>query len=180
CRWSIAPWLDGEHAEVEPLQAGHDLAAFVAALRDVDATAAPPGRDRLAYRGDDMRAVVAKLGERALAVWEAALAAPAWDGPPVLCHGDLDARNWLVRDGRITGIIDWGGLGAGDPAADVMVAWKLPSADAMHAFRAALGVDDDTWTRARGWVVSQAAAALGYYTLDNNAPLVLEARRWLE
>jgi aminoglycoside phosphotransferase (APT) family kinase protein len=180
CRWSIATWLDGEHGEAEPLQAACDLAAFVRALRDVDATGAPSSHDRLADRSDDMRAVVARCGERAVEVWEEALAAPSWNGPPILCHTDLDARNWLVRDGRISGIIDWGGLAAGDPAADVMVAWKLHSAEAMDAFRDELGVDDDTWARGRGWVVAQAAAALGYYTLENNAPLVVESQRWLE
>jgi aminoglycoside phosphotransferase (APT) family kinase protein len=180
CRWSVATWLEGGHGDAEPLQAARDLAAFVKALRDVDATGAPAAHDRLADRSDDMRAVVAECGNRAVEVWEEALAAPPWHGPPVLCHADLDARNWLVRDGRISGVIDWGGLAAGDPAADVMVAWKLHSAAAVDVFRGELGVDDETWARARGWVVAQAAAALGYYTLDNNAPLVVEARRWLE
>jgi aminoglycoside phosphotransferase (APT) family kinase protein len=26
------------------------------------------------------------------------------EGPPVWHHGDLDVRNWLVRDGRISGV----------------------------------------------------------------------------
>ena len=33
--------------------------------------------------------------------WERALNAPRWNGPPVWAHGDLDARNWLVREGRM-------------------------------------------------------------------------------
>ena len=89
-------------------------------------------------------------------------------GPPVWHHGDLDARNWLVRDGRIGGVIDWGSMGVGDPAADVMVAWKLHSAAARDAFREALPTDDATWERARGWAISQAVAALAYYTPENN------------
>ena len=109
-----------------------------------------------------------------------ALAAPAWDGPPLWHHGDLDVRNWLVRHGRISGVIDWGSMGVGDPACDVMVGWKLDSADARDAFRAALPVDDATWDRARGWVVSQAVAALAYYTPENNPSLYSEAQSWLE
>jgi len=70
-------------------------------------------------------------------------------------------------------------MGVGDPACDVMVAWKLHSVPAREAFRETLGVDDATWERARGWAVSQAVAALAYYTLENNRVLVLEARRWL-
>ena len=112
--------------------------------------------------------------------WERALAAPAWDGPPVWHHGDLDARNWLVRDGRISGVIDWGAMGVGDPACDVMVAWKLHSAAARNAFREALPTDDATWERARGWAISQAVAALAYYTPENNLALYHEAESWLE
>ena len=66
------------------------------------------------------------------AEWERALAAPPWEGPPVWHHGDLDVRNWLVRDGRISGVIDWGAMGVGDPACDVMVAWKLHSPAALQ------------------------------------------------
>lgn len=183
CHWSVCSWIEGDtgvDAAWDPLPAAETLAGLVAALHDLDPTGGPERRDRLSYRGDDMRAVVAKLGARALAVWEAALAAPAWDGPPVWCHADLDARNWLVRDRRIVGILDWESLCVGDPAADVMTAWKLHSAEAAQLFRDTLGVDDATWARARGWAIAQAASALGYYTLENNAPLVVEAQRWLE
>jgi aminoglycoside phosphotransferase (APT) family kinase protein len=46
-------------------------------------------------------------------------------------------------------------------------------------FRRALSVDDATWARARGWALSQALNALSYYTLETNAAVVGEARRWL-
>jgi aminoglycoside phosphotransferase (APT) family kinase protein len=184
CHWSVCTWIDGESGVDAPwdeLAAARDLAAFVAALQRVDPTGGPPRRDRLAERDGEMRAHVARVaGSDALALWEAALAAPAWDGPPVWCHADLDARNWLVRDGRLTGIVDWEAFGVCDPAADVMAAWKLHSPEAARVFREALGVDDATWARARGWAIAQAAMALGYYTLENNAPLVREATLWLE
>ena len=111
--------------------------------------------------------------------WERALAAPPWEGPPIWHHGDLDVRNWLVRDGRITGVIDWSSLGVGDPACDVMVAWKLHSHAALDAFREALPTDDATWERARGWALSQAVAILAYYTPRNNPVLYREAESWL-
>ena len=79
----------------------------------------------------------------------------------------------------ISGVIDWGAMGVGDPACDVMVAWKLHSAVARDAFRDALPTDDATWERARGWVVSQAVAALAYYTPENNPALYHEAEAWL-
>jgi len=77
-------------------------------------------------------------------------------------------------------VIDWGAMGVGDPSCDVMVAWKLHSSAARDAFRAALPTDEATWERARGWALSQAVAALAYYTPENNPTLYREAESWLE
>jgi aminoglycoside phosphotransferase (APT) family kinase protein len=138
----------------------------------------------LALRDDPCRdAITALAGEidaaAAAAVWEQALAASVWPKEPVLLHGDLDARNLLVTDGRLSGLLDFGTLTAGDPAADVMVAWKMLTREARARFREELGVDDATWIRARGWALSQAVIALGYYTMETNPVLVREARNWL-
>jgi aminoglycoside phosphotransferase (APT) family kinase protein len=183
--WEIHAWVQGESVPVEqidPMQAARDLAQFVAALQQLDPTGAPRGRGiPLAERDEGVRYWLARF-DRAHEVtpqWERALHAPAWAGPPVWAHGDLDARNWLVRDGRISGVIDWGVTGVGDPAVDVMVAWKLHSAAARDAFREALPTDDATWERARGWVLSQAVAILAYYTPESNPTLYREAEHWL-
>jgi aminoglycoside phosphotransferase (APT) family kinase protein len=184
--WDVFTWVEGETAPVEridPVQAARDLAAFVAALQGLDRTGAPPGRGiPLAERDPDFRYWLTRFdgGSWVEAEWERALSAPPWDGPPVWHHGDLDARNWLVRDGRISGVIDWGAMGVGDPSCDVMVAWKLHSSAARDAFRAALPTDEATWERARGWALSQAVAALAYYTPENNPTLYREAESWLE
>jgi aminoglycoside phosphotransferase (APT) family kinase protein len=148
----------------------------------VDPAGAPVGRGiALAERDEAFRYWMTRFdGDPSVVTeWERALAAPPWDGSPVWHHGDLDLRNWLVRDGRIRGVIDWGSAGVGAPACDVMVAWKLHSGAARDAFRSALAVDEATWERARGWVVSQAVAALSYYTPDNNPSLYAEAENWL-
>jgi aminoglycoside phosphotransferase (APT) family kinase protein len=184
--WDIHRWVDGDSAPVvaiDAVQAARDLAALVAALQQVDPAGAPRGRGiPLAERDPDIRYWLGRYdGAPAVTpAWERALAAPPWDGPPVWHHGDLDVRNWLVRDGRISGVIDWGSMGVGDPACDVMGAWKLHSGAARDAFREALAVDDATWERARGWVVSQAVAALAYYTPENNPALYREAETWLD
>jgi aminoglycoside phosphotransferase (APT) family kinase protein len=184
--WEVHTWVEGSTVPVEAIdaiQAARDLAVFVAALQQVDPEGAPPGRGiPLAERDREVRYWLARF-DRASAVtpeWERALAAPPWDGPPVWHHGDIDVRNWLVRDGRISGVIDWGSMGVGDPACDVMVAWKLHSPAARDAFREALPTDDATWERARGWALSQAVAALAYYTPDNNPTLYREAEAWLD
>ena len=183
--WEIHTWVQGDMLPVEaldPVQAARDLATVVRALQQADPAGAPPGRGiPLARRDEEFRSWLRSFtGDPAVAgEWERALAAPVWEGPPVWHHGDLDARNWLVRDGRITGVIDWGAMGVGDPACDVMVAWKLHSTVARDAFRDALPTDDATWERARGWAVSQAVAALAYYTPENNPALYHEAEAWL-
>jgi aminoglycoside phosphotransferase (APT) family kinase protein len=184
--WEVHTWVDGELAPVEAIDAvaaARDLAGFVGALQQADPTDAPRGRGiPLAERDVEMRHWFdAFTGDPAArAEWARALAAPPWDGPPVWHHGDLDARNWLVRSGRIRAVIDWGSSGVGDPACDLMVAWKLHSREARDAFRAALPTDDPTWERARGWAVSQAVAVLAYYTPENNPTLYHEARTWLD
>ncbi len=184
--WNVYTWVEGDAApveEIDAIEAARDLAAFVAALQQVDPAGAPPGRGiPLTERDEEIRYWLARFdGDPAVtAEWERALAAPPWEGQPVWHHGDLDVRNWLVRGGRICAVIDWGSMGVGDPACDVMVAWKLHSRKARDAFREALPTDDATWERARGWVLSQAVAALAYYTPENNPTLYHEAQSWLE
>ena len=80
---------------------------------------------------------------------------------------DLLPGNLLVRNGRLTGVIDWGSLGVGDPACDLIPAWGALAADARDAFRAELGVDDATWARGRGWALSIGLVALPYYVETN-------------
>ena len=189
--WAINTWLPGEPATVErigdPGEAAEDLARFVVALWQVDVTGAPSAArgEPLMTRDEATRGAIAKLGgvvdgAAATDVWDAALAAAVWEGPPRWVHGDLDSRNLLVDRGRLSGLVDFGCLGSGDPACDVGAGWKLFTSRARETFRSALAVDDATWVRARGHVLSQSLLALAYYTVENNAVLVLEARRWLD
>lgn len=182
--WEVHTWVNGETTPVgriDAIQAARDLAELVRALQRVDPTGAPPGRGvALAERDSSFRYWLERFDgdPRVITEWERALAVPPWVGAPVWHHGDLDCRNWLVQDRRISGVIDWGSMGVGDPACDVMVAWKLHSEAARDAFREALPVDDATWARARGWAVSQGVAALAYYTPENNPSLYREAETW--
>jgi aminoglycoside phosphotransferase (APT) family kinase protein len=193
--WAVYSWLEGEAAyetpPADPILTADDLASLLAAFARIDpAGRLPPGRHNagrgalLALRDEPCRSAISALAAEidapvATAVWEESLAAPEWSQEPVLLHGDLDARNLLVTDGRLSGLVDFGTLGAGDPAADVMVAWKMLTPEARERFRRELDVDDATWTRARGWALSQAVIALAYYTTETNPVLVREARGWL-
>ncbi|MEW9549261.1 aminoglycoside phosphotransferase family protein [Nonomuraea sp. NPDC050783] len=110
------------------------------------------------------------------AAWDLSVKTPAWAGPPVWVHSDLMPGNLLVSgDGRLTGVIDFATAGVGDPACDLMPAWNLLPASARPAFREALGTDDDTWARGRGWALVQALVALPYY-LHTNPAMAANAR----
>ncbi len=182
--WSVYRWLPGELPEAgaltEPELLARDLAGFVSAMRDVALPDAPG-----AYRGGPLttldgatRAALDELStipeegvdcSALAAVWEDALRAPDWDGPPVWLHADLMPGNLLVDDGRLTAVIDFGCMGVGDPACDLFPAWNLLPATARKAFREALGVDDATWRRGRGRTLSQALIALPHYRRTNPA-----------
>ena len=188
--WAIYNWLDGEDAASAPLdlrRGAIDLAELLAALRRIDPTAgpAPAGRGGPLWPRDEAtRAGIAGLADAidadaVTAAWDAALAAPNWDRRPVWIHGDLDARNLLVRDGQITGVVDWGSICVGDPACDVKVAWAVLDPETRPIFRDLLEIDDATWARGRGWALSQAMIALPYY-LHTYPVIVQEAWRWLD
>ena len=193
--WSVCRWLRGENAFVERFadlrQAAIALAQFIAALQRIDTAGGPrPGAHNfgrgvpLAIRDADTRAAIAKLHNlldtgAVTAAWEADLNAPAWDRPPVWIHGDLHAANLLVDHGRLSAVIDFGGLGVGDPACDFVAAWTLFSGDSRDAFRAALSIDDASWARSRGWALSTGLIALPYY-LDTNPVIVAMARRQID
>jgi aminoglycoside phosphotransferase (APT) family kinase protein len=187
--WAVFDWLDGDDASAAPLdlsRAAVDLAKLLRAMLGIDPAGGPPPGGRggqLHPRDEATRAGIAELAgsidaDAVTAVWEQALAAPVWDRPPVWIHGDLDARNLLVRDGRLTGVLDWGSACVGDPACDVKVAWAVLDAETRPIFRELLEIDDATWARGRGWALSQAMIALPYY-LHTYPAIVQEARRWL-
>lgn len=176
--WSVYPWLHGENPAVDRFtdrgSLALELAQFVAALRRIDPTGGPPaGRGvPLEERDAPTRTAIDALHgmvdtAAVTAAWDAALQVPAWPGPPVWVHGDLSAGNLLTVDGRLSAVIDFGGLGVGDPACDLIVAWGLFSGEARDVFRDALQIDDATWARGRGWALSTALLELPYYQKTN-------------
>ncbi|MEJ2219125.1 MAG: phosphotransferase, partial [Gemmatimonadota bacterium] len=99
--------------------------------------------------------------------WEDALGIAPWTQPAVWIHGDLAPGNLLCRHGRLHAVIDFGCVGVGDPAVDMLIAWTLLPANVRETYRAALGVDRDTWLRGRGWALSIALIQLPYYRRSN-------------
>ena len=184
-RWSLYRWLDGVNPTLislaEPDTAARSVARFIRELEAIDATSGPTpgesGSDRgtkLMHRIDAVAGALAEcegLIDTVLArlVWLEALAAPEWAQPGVWIHGDIQPGNLLMVDGSIAAVIDWGCLGVGDPAVDLLVAWNLFSGKSRETFRKAIDVDEATWARGRGWAISVGLIALPYYFHTNPA-----------
>jgi aminoglycoside phosphotransferase (APT) family kinase protein len=190
--WSVCEWLPGENASgtLDDLgQAAVDLAAFVLALRKLDTTDAhrrpPQARGGpLAEHDLQVRRSIAELGDRidgdaAIRAWDQSHNAPPWNADEVWVHGDLLPGNLLVNEGRLSAVIDFGGLNVGDPACDLQPAWNLFTGDSRDRYRAELQVDDASWLRGRRWVLYQAVVALPYYR-DTNPGIIRQAKHALE
>jgi aminoglycoside phosphotransferase (APT) family kinase protein len=187
--WALYRWLDGapysDQDGGDEARAARDLAQFIQALRALEPSGAPAaGRRPLGELDTNTRAALQASGDRvdldaACAAWSDALDTPAWRGRAVWIHADLLRPNVLARSGRIHAIIDFGSAGVGDPAADVIAAWSMFGPVGRAVFRSALSVDDETWRRARGFALHQAALAIPYY-VETNPEFAALARRTVE
>lgn len=179
--WSVVPWFAGRHAADEPVSARTPWAAALADALAALHVRAPAGapvnpvrggalagrsaafRERLA--AGHLDSLVPDARSRAEALWEDALAAPAWPGPPVWAHGDPHPANLVTRDGTLAALLDFGDVTAGDPACDLATAWLTFDATGRAAFRARsdaladrVEADPGRWRRAAGWALAMAAA----------------------
>jgi len=173
--WSIYRWLNGNIATVDRIDDlpsfAADLAAFLSALYSIDPAGGPAAGAHSFFRGgpvetldgdvrDAMAALTGQIDRHAVAAaWEAALSAP-WHGPDVWVHGDVTSTNLLVAQGRLAAVIDFGCCAVGDPACDLAITWTLFEGHSRRAFRDGLGLDEGTWSRARGWALWKALITL--------------------
>ena len=186
-QWSVYRWLDGDHATAgrvaEPGRFAADLADFLAALYQIDPAGGPPPGQHNFFRGgpltmndSEARAAIAALGSeidavRAAEVWEAALGA-SWHGRPVWLHGDVSPENLLVRDGRLSAVIDFGCSAVGDPACDTDITWTFLAGQSRRVFRNRLPADEATWARGRGWALWKAMMVLRRALKDDPADAI--------
>ncbi len=169
--WSVYRLLEGDIATIDRInnlpQFATQLGTFLSALQRIDATGGPLAGSHNFYRGGplatydaDTRKSIEILGDKIDAnavteVWNAALAS-TWQRAPVWVHGDVAFDNLLVVNGDLNAVIDFGVLGIGDPACDLVMAWTFFKGESRDAFRAALRLDKDTWARGRGWALWKA------------------------
>jgi aminoglycoside phosphotransferase (APT) family kinase protein len=176
--WAVYRWIDGvpydDHTVVAERRAAADLARFVRCLREVQITPDAPltGRRPLAELDASTRTAIVQTGDlldgsAVTAAWDRAVAAPPFAGERVWIHTDLLRPNLLVSGGDLVAVIDFGNVGVGDPAADVIAAWAVFGAAGRARYRELLDVDDATWERARGYALTQAALIVPYYRETN-------------
>jgi len=192
--WSVYRWIDGQPARRDTIGSlttfATDLAGFLAALQRADATDGPqPGRHNF-FRGAPLdtyereaRDAITELGgdipgRAAHRILDEALRAE-WPGAPVWFHGDVATGNLLVTDGALSGVIDFGTSGVGDPACDVVIAWTLLDEESRAAFRRTLGVDDAMWARGRGWALWKALITYAQHRRDDDPVAAADVRRVL-
>ncbi|WP_328376209.1 aminoglycoside phosphotransferase family protein [Micromonospora zamorensis] len=189
--WTAYRWIPGE--TIHPGRFGgldafaRDLAGVVTALHAIDTggrTWSGSGRGGpLADQDGGVRSALASSVQltdtaRLAEVWDRCRVVPRYQVADVWIHADLMPGNLLVRDGRLAAVIDLGAVDVGDPAVDLMPAWNLFDAGSRETYRRALGVDDATWERGRGWALEQAINALPYY-VETNLVMAAIARRTL-
>ncbi|MGN7798118.1 aminoglycoside phosphotransferase family protein [Leifsonia sp. 22587] len=187
--WSVYRWLPGTPVVLRgdvsrDAALAEAIGGFLVALRSAPADGAPgPGTHNF-FRGappdvygEEALAAFPVLGAdaaaRARAVWAEATAS-RWQGPPVWFHGDVAPGNLLVdASGALSAVIDFGTSGVGDPACDLVPAWTMFEGAARDAFVATVGVDDETWARARGWALWKAAITVRDRPADAEARATL-------
>ena len=187
--WSVQTWLPGAVATPDGHSDAfaHDLAEFIEGVRAIDTrgrTFAGDNRGGHLPDHDAWMETCLRNSEGLLDVppvrrlWAALRELPR-EGGDVMTHGDLIPGNLLVDGGRLTGVIDVGGLGPADPALDLVAAWHLLEPGPREACRAALRCGDLEWVRGAAWAFEQAMGVAWYY-VETNPPMSLMGRRTLE
>lgn len=189
--WSVQTWLPGTVATVEDpsgsVAFAHDLADFIRGVRAIDTRGRTFNGEG---RGGDLRSHDAWMetcferSERLMGVpplrqmWGVLRGLPLSGAGDVTSHGDLIPGNVLVSDGRLTGVIDVGGLGPADPALDLVCAWHLLDAGPRQVLRDDISCGDIEWERGKAWAFEQAMGAVWYY-VESNPAMSLMGRRTL-
>lgn len=176
--WSIYRWIEGKSAnlasekELNLSLIAQDLAQFLNELYTIDATNVPlvAGPHNF-YRGDSTkvydeqtRSALNQLRDvvdtdLATAVWEKSISSE-WSKKSVWIHGDISAGNIIIQDNKLAAVIDFGGMGVGDPACDLVIAWTFFKNESRKVFKKHVNLDSDTWSRAHGWALWKALITL--------------------
>lgn len=194
--WSIYRWIEGESINKLSINdlnlqvIAFQLAQFLNELHRIDVRGGPsPGLHNYwrgghisIYDAEVKLAIMELQGlvdtQAITSVWEKAISSK-WNKNPVWIHGDFAIGNILVKDRYITAVIDFGCMGIGDPACDLVIAWNFLKNESRRIFKSHLCLDQDTWTRARGWALWKALITIGLLK-DKTSPEVMKQRKIID
>lgn len=189
--WSVQTWLPGKTATTHDIASSEAFASDLAGF--IDEVRAIPTHTRTFTgngRGGDLRSHddwMKTCFERSAHFIDVNHARRLWShlrtlprhAPDAMTHGDLIPGNVLIREGRLAGVLDVGGLGAADPALDLVAGWHLLDSAPRRILREELECDDLGWERGKAWAFQQAMGALWYYA-DTNAAMHQMGRRTMD
>ncbi len=194
--FSIYKWLEGTSINLLILdndcleRLASDLARFLKELQSIDDVDGPAPGQHNWWRGDHVsvydkgtREQISELSTvinegKALELWERACKTK-WDRPSVWIHGDFAIGNILLKNSKLSAIIDFGGVALGDPACDLVIAWTFLNGKARDIFVQEMNLDEDTWLRAKAWTLWKATFELCQIA-DKNSPEALIQKRIIE
>lgn len=169
--WSVYKWIEGDNADYQRIANlqlfASQLAQFLLELQLINTHEGPLAGAHNFYRGaslevynDETKHAIKELKrlidtDIATDIWNMALKY-RWRKKPVWIHGDFSAGNILVKDGKLAAVIDFGCMGVGDPACDLVISWTFLTRESRQVFRSHLRLDQNTWSRARGWALWKA------------------------
>jgi aminoglycoside phosphotransferase (APT) family kinase protein len=183
--FSIYKWIPGTNLSSITLNDNHleklaiDLAKFLKELQGINNINGPmPGQHNwwrgahISFYNEGAREQIGKLSKlidtsKAIDLWEQACRT-VWNNPPVWIHGDFAADNILIKDNSLSAVIDFGGMGLGDPACDFVIAWTFFRGRPRENFIKEISLDQDTWLRAKAWALWKATFELCQITEENN------------
>lgn len=167
--WSINKYLEGETLTDQNINSldefADDLAKFLKNLQAIDASKGPMAGIHNYYRGGNLAVydneTITALNdlkeilpvELLMKIWQSAKDATN-NELKVWVHGDIAPGNLLVKDGKLSAVIDFGILGVGDPACDYAMAWTFFKGKSRDIFLKEL--DQTMINRACGWALWKA------------------------
>ena len=191
--FSIYKWLEGTSANYlkfddKSLESiAVQLVKFLKELHGIQSVNGPSkgkhngwGGDHVSVYDQGARKQIAELSgiidqNKAMEFWEQTCKTNP-NKNPVWIHGDFAFGNFLIKDYKLSGVIDFGGMAIGDPASDLVIAWTFLKGKSMEIFIESMGYESDIWIRARGWALWKATFEL-CQTKDKNNSYALKQKQ---
>ncbi len=181
--FSINRWIEGEvvtQANIDnKAQLANDLACFLINLQNCETDNGPtPGLHNF-YRGGDLSVYHEETlkaidnqdlfdKNKCLEYWLLGVNS-IFNKKAVWIHGDVAVGNLLIKDGKLSAVIDFGNMAVGDPSCDYVMAWTYFDHISRQTFINSLQLDKDTLYRARAWALWKALISLHDSTRRDDA-----------